>query len=121
MSENYEKYIQKIKEIYKNLIKYKEVTEAMIEAFIRKEKVDFEYRKEKNSDFLAEKNQFDKLREIGEQVRQMEIQFFEELSNYHKKIENMFSIYANDYIDIKNKIDRQNQNILMNNKVLISK
>ena len=121
MSENYEKYIQKIKEIYKNLIKYKEVTEAMIEAFIRKEKVDLEYRKEKNSDFLAEKNQFDKLREIGEQVRQMEIQFFEELSNYHKKIENMFYIYANDYIDIKNKIDRQNQNILMNNKVLISK
>ena len=38
---------------------------------------------------------------MSEQVRQIEIQFFEELSNYHKKIENMFSVYANDYIDIK--------------------
>ena len=119
MSENYEKYIKKIKEINKNLIKYKEVTEAMTEAFIRKEKFELEYKKEKNADFSVGKNQLDKIREMGEQVRQIEIQFFEELSNYHKKIENMFSIYANDYIDIKNKTDRQNQIILMNNKVSI--
>ena len=119
MSENYEKYIKKIKEINKNLIKYKEVTEAMTEAFIRKEKFELEYKKEKNADFSVGKNQLDKIREMGEQVRQIEIQFFEELSNYHKKIENMFSIYANDYIDIKNNTDRQNQIILMNNKVSI--
>ena len=50
---------------------------------------------------------------MGEQIRQIEIQFYEELSNYHKNIENMFSNYANDYIDIKNKTDRQNQIILM--------
>jgi hypothetical protein len=51
MAENYEIYVKKIKEIHKNLIKYKEVTEALIEAFIRKEKVEFELKKEKNSDF----------------------------------------------------------------------
>ena len=115
MSENFANYIKKVKEIHKNLIKYKEVTEAMTEAFIRKEKVDLEYRKEKNADFSVGKNQLEKMREMGEQVRQIEIQFFEELSNYHKNIENMFSTYANDYIDIKTKTDRQNQIILNNN------
>jgi hypothetical protein len=113
MSENFENYIKKVKEIHKNLIKYKEVTEAMTEAFIRKEKFDLEYRKEKNADFSVGKNQLEKMREMGDQIRQIEIQFFEELSNYHKNIENMFSTYANDYIDIKIKTDRQNQIILM--------
>ena len=112
LSENFENYIKKVKEIHKNLIKYKEVTEAMTEAFIRKEKVDLEFRKEKNADFSVGKNQVEKIREMGEQVRQIEIQFFEELSNYHKNIENMFSIYANNYIDIKNKTDKENQIIL---------
>ena len=37
MSENYEINIKKIKEIYKSLNKYKEITEALIETFIRKE------------------------------------------------------------------------------------
>ena len=114
MSKNYENYIKKIKEIHKNLIKYKEVTEAMTESFIRKEKVDLEYKKEKNADFSIGKNQHEKMREMGEQVRQIEIQFFEELSNYHKNIENVFSTYANEYIEIKNKTDKQNQIILMN-------
>ena len=114
MSENYENYIKTIKEIYKNLIKYKEVTEALIEAFIRKEKVDLELRKEKNAEFFVGENKFDKIKEMAENVRQIEIQFFEELSNYHKNIENMFSNYANNYINIKNSTDRQNQIILMN-------
>ena len=120
MSENYENYIKKIKDIHKSLIKYKEVTEAMTEAFIRKEKVDLEFRKEKNADFSVGKNQLEKIREMGESVRQIEIQFFEELSNYHKNIENMFSTYANNYIDIKNKTDRQNQIILMNKSFITS-
>ena len=120
MSENYENYIKKIKDIHKNLIKYKEVTEAMTEAFIRKEKVDLEFKKEKNADFSVGKNQLEKIRDMGEQVRQIEIQFFEELSNYHKNIENMFSTYANNYIDIKNKTDRQNQIILMNKTFVTS-
>ena len=111
MAENYEIYVKKIKEIHKNLIKYKEVTEALIEAFIRKEKVEFELKKEKNSDFSMGN---EKLGEMAENFRKVEIQFFEELSNYHKNIENMFSVYANNYIDIKNKTDKNNQIILMN-------
>ena len=121
MSENYENYIKKIKDIHKNLIKYKEVTEALTEAFIRKEKVELEFKKEKNADFLMGDNKIAKLREMGEQHRQIEIQFFEELSNYHKNIENMFSNYANDYIDIKVKTDKLNQNILMNNNCVNTK
>ena len=93
------------------MIKYKEVTEALIEAFIRKEKVELEFKKEKNSDFSIGN---DKMRELAENYRNVEIQFFEELSNYHKNIENMFSVYANNYIDIKNKTDKNNQIILMN-------
>ena len=111
MAENYEIYVKKIKEIHKNLIKYKEVTEALIEAFIRKEKVEFELKKEKNSDFSMGN---EKLGEMAENFRKVEIQFFEELSNYHKNIENMFSVYTNNYIDIKNKTDKKNQIILMN-------
>ena len=111
MAENYEIYVKIIKEIHKNLIKYKEVTEALIEAFIRKEKVELEFKKEKNSDFSIGN---DKMRELAENYRNVEIQFFEELSNYHKNIENMFSVYANNYIDIKNKTDKNNQIILMN-------
>ena len=42
MAENYEIYVKKIKEIHRNLIKYKEVTEALVEAFIRKEKVELD-------------------------------------------------------------------------------
>jgi len=114
MSENYENYIKTIKKIYKSLIKYKEVTEALIEAFIRKEKVDLELKKEKNAEFFVGENKIDKIKEMAENARQIEIQFFEELSNYHKNIENMFSNYANNYIDIKNSTDRQNQIILMN-------
>ena len=120
MSENYENYVKKIKEIYKNLIKYKEVTEALTEAFIRKEKVNLELKKEKNADFFGGENKFDKIKEMAENVRQIEIQFFEELSNYHKNIENMFSTYANNYIDIKNATDRQNQIILMNKSFIIT-
>ena len=107
-------YVKKIKEIHKNLIKYKEVTEALTEAFIRKEKVELEFNREKNSDFSMGNNQAEKLREMAENYRNVEIQFFEELSNYHKNIENMFSVYANNYIDIKNKTDKNNQIILMN-------
>ena len=111
MAENYEIYVKKIKEIHKNLIKYKEVTEALVEAFIRKEKVEFELKKEKNSDFSMGN---EKLGEMAENFRKVEIQFFEELSNYHKNIENMFSVYTNNYIDIKNTTDKKNQIILMN-------
>ena len=86
----------------------------MTEAFIRKEKVELEFNREKNSDFSMGNNQAEKLREMAENYRNVEIQFFEELSNYHKNIENMFSVYANNYIDIKNKTDKNNQIILMN-------
>ncbi len=117
MSENYDNYIKKIKEIHKNLIKYKEVTEALIEAFIRKERNELEFKKERNADFLIGENKIDKMKELGERFRQIEIQFFEELSNYHKNIENMFSVYANNYIDIKIKTDKLNQAILHNNSI----
>ena len=113
MAENYEIYVKKIKEIHRNLIKYKEVTEALVEAFIRKEKVELDYNKEKNADFSMGNNQ-QKIRELTENYRNVEIQFFEDLSNFHKNIENMFSVYANNYIDIKNKTDKNNQLILMN-------
>ena len=113
MAENYEKYVKIIKEIHKNLIKYKEVTEALTEAFIRKEKIELDYNREKNADFPIGNDQ-QKMRELTENYRNVEIQFFEELSNYHKNIENMFSVYANNYIDIKNKKDKNNQLILMN-------
>ena len=113
MAENYEIYVTKIKEIHKNLIKYKEVTEALTEAFIRKEKVELDYNREKNADFSMGNDQ-QKIRELTENYRNVEIQFFEELSNYHKNIENMFSVYANNYIDIKNKTDKNNQLILNN-------
>ena len=113
MAENYEKYVKIIKEIHKNLIKYKEVTEALTEAFIRKEKIELDYNKEKNADFPIGNDQ-QKMRELTENYRNVEIQFFEELSNYHKNIENMFSVYANNYIDIKNKTNKNNQLILMN-------
>ena len=122
MAENYEKYVKIIKEIHKNLIKYKEVTEALTEAFIRKEKIELDYNREKNADFPIGNDQ-QKMRELTENYRNVEIQFFEELSNYHKNIENMFSVYANNYIDIKNKTDKNNQLILMNktlkNNILI--
>lgn len=114
MAENYEIYVTKIKKIYKNLIKYKEVTESLTEAFIRKEKVELEFNKEKNSDFSLDKNHCEKIRKMSENYRNVEIQFFEELSNFHKNIENMFTIYANEYIDIKNKTDKNNQIVLMN-------
>ena len=113
MAENYEKYVKIIKEIHKNLIKYKEVTEALTEAFIRKEKIELDYNREKNADFPIGNDQ-QKMRELTENYRNVEIQFFEELSNYHKNIENIFSVYANNYIDIKNKTDKNNQLILMN-------
>ena len=113
MAENYEKYVKIIKEIHKNLIKYKEVTEALTEAFIRKEKIELDYNREKNADFPIGNDQ-QKMRELTENYRNVEIQFFEELSNYHKNIENMFSVYANNYIDIKNKTDKNNQLILKN-------
>ena len=113
MAENYEIYVTKIKEIHKNLIKYKEVTEALTEAFIRKEKIELDYNREKNADFPIGNDQ-QKMRELTENYRNVEIQFFEELSNYHKNIENMFSVYANNYIDIKNKTNKNNQLILMN-------
>ena len=113
MAENYEKYVKIIKEIHKNLIKYKEVTEALTEAFIRKEKIELDYNREKNANFPIGNDQ-QKMRELTENYRNVEIQFFEELSNYHKNIENMFSVYANNYIDIKNKTDKNNQLILMN-------
>jgi hypothetical protein len=120
MSENYDNYIKKIKEIHKSLIKYKEVTEALTEAFVRKEKVELEFKREKNADFLIGDNKIEKMRELSERFRQIEIQFFEELSNYHKNIENMFSVYANNYIDIKIKTDKQNQAILNNEKYINS-
>ena len=113
MAENYEKYVKIIKEIHKNLIKYKEVTEALTEAFIRKEKIELDYNREKNANFPIGNDQ-QKMRELTENYRNVEIQFFEELSNYHKNIENMFSVYANNYIDIKNKTDKNNQLILTN-------
>ena len=63
-------------------------------------------KKEKNSDFTMDN---EKIGEMAENYRKIEIQFFEELSNYHKNIENMFSVCTNNYIDIKNKTDKKNQ------------
>ena len=114
MAENYEIYVEKIKQIHKRLIKYKEVTKALTEAFVRKEKVELEYKKERNSDFP---NNNEKLKELEENYRNVCIQFINELSNYHKNIENAFSENAENYIDIKNKTDKNNQIILMKNSI----
>ena len=119
MSENYEKYVKIINDIRNGLIRYKNVTEELIEIFVRKEKAEFELNREKNEDFkIGDKNE--ELKEMAQQVHQIEIQFYEELSNYHKNIENLFSVYANKYIDIKNKTDKENQIILQNNKQFVT-
>ena len=109
MAENFENYINVVKKIHKQLIKYQEVTQALIDAFIRKEKYIMEYKQKKNNGGNP-----DELRKMEQQISINEIQLFEEISNYHENIENMFSTYANNYIDIKNKTDRQNQIVLMN-------
>ena len=105
----FENYINVVKKIHKQLIKYQEVTQALIDAFIRKEKYIMEYKQKKNNGGNP-----DELRKMEQQISINEIQLFEEISNYHENIENMFSTYANNYIDIKNKTDRQNQIVLMN-------
>jgi hypothetical protein len=116
MAENYEIYVKKIKDIHKNLIKYKEVTEALTEAFIRKEKVELDYNREKNADFSMGNDQ-QKMKELTENYRNVEIQFFEELSNYHKNITKRNKI--NNHYNFHSFVNHNSlYTIMKNNKLL---
>lgn len=119
MAENYEIYVNKIKDIHGSMEQYKIVTEALVEIFERKQKAEFELNREKNADFIVGENKIEDIKEMEEHVRQTELQFFEEISNYHKNIENLFCIYLKEYMDIKTETLKKNNLVLQNKSFIV--
>jgi hypothetical protein len=113
LSEDLKIYSNKIDNIYEDVFTYQEVLIALIEIFDRKEKVEFNLKREKNEDFLIGENKQSEILELEKTVRNSQKQFIDELNNYHKNLEKIFINYINNYLEFKEKKEKENQKLFL--------
>jgi hypothetical protein len=111
LSEDLKDYTNKIENLYENICTYQDALIALIEIFDRKEKVEFNLKREKNEDFLIGENKQSEILELEKTVKNSQQQFIHELNNFHKNLEKIFIDYINSYVEIKEKKEKDNKKL----------
>lgn len=97
-------YAGKIELLNENVVNYRNIVIALIEIFERKKQIDFELQKEKNEEFLQNKEGINKM---GKLANELNIQFIEELNNFKENLEGNYLIYIKQFFSLKKQMEEE--------------
>ena len=97
-------YAGKIEVLYENVVNYRNVVIALIEIFERKKQIDFELQKEKNEEFLQNKEGINKM---GKLANELNIQFIDELNNFKENLERNYILYIEQFFSLKKQMEEE--------------
>ena len=97
-------YAGKIELLNENVVNYRNIVIALIEIFERKKQIDFELQKEKNEEFLQNKEGINKM---GKLANELNIQFIEELNNFKENLEGNYVIYIKQFFSLKKQMEEE--------------
>ena len=97
-------YAGKIELLNENVVNYRNIVIALIEIFERKKQIDFELQKEKNEEFLQNKEGINKM---GKLANELNIQFIEELNNFKENLEGNYLSYIEQFFSLKKQIEEE--------------
>ena len=97
-------YAGKIELLNENVENYRNIVIALIEIFERKKQIDFELQKEKNEEFLQNKEGINKM---GKLANELNIQFIEELNNFKENLEENYLSYIEQFFSLKKQMEEE--------------
>ena len=97
-------YAGKIELLNENVVNYRNIVIALIEIFERKKQIDFELQKEKNEEFLQNKEGINKM---GKLANELNIQFIEELNNFKENLEGNYLRYIKQFFSLKKQMEEE--------------
>ena len=97
-------YAGKIELLNENVVNYRNIVIALIEIFERKKQIDFELQKEKNEEFLQNKEGINKM---GKLANELNIQFIEELNNFKENLEENYLSYIEQFFSLKKQMEEE--------------
>lgn len=97
-------YAGKIELLNENVENYRNIVIALIEIFERKKQIDFELQKEKNEEFLQNKEGINKM---GKLANELNIQFIEELNNFKENLEGNYLSYIKQFFSLKKQMEEE--------------
>ena len=97
-------YAGKIELLNENVVNYRNIVIAFIEIFERKKQIDFELQKEKNEEFLQNKEGINKM---GKLANELNIQFIEELNNFKENLEKNYLSYIEQFFSLKKQMEEE--------------
>ena len=97
-------YAGKIELLNENVVNYRNIVIALIEIFERKKQIDFELQKEKNEEFLQNKEGINKM---GKLANELNIQFIEELNNFKENLEGNYLSYIKQFFSLKKQMEEE--------------
>lgn len=97
-------YAGKIELLNENVVNYRNIVIALIEIFERKKQIDFELQKEKNEEFLQNKEGINKM---GKLANELNIQFIEELNNFKENLEKNYLSYIEQFFSLKKQMEEE--------------
>ena len=97
-------YAGKIELLNENVVNYRNIVIALIEIFERKKQIDFELQKEKNEEFLQNKEGINKM---GKLANELNIQFIEELNNFKENLEGNYLSFIEQFFSLKKQMEEE--------------
>ena len=97
-------YAGKIELLNENVVNYRNIVIALIEIFERKKQIDFELQKEKNEEFLQNKEGINKM---GKLANELNIQFIEEGNNLKENLEENDLSYIEQFFSLKKQMEEE--------------
>ncbi len=84
---------------------------SLIQIFERKEKFEFELKREKNEDFFVGGNKENEINELEKNVKNIQKQFYYELNNFHQELESFSVVYLKEFFDLKKQLELNQRKI----------
>ena len=104
-------FYDKINNIYEKIIVYRNMINSLIQIFERKEKFEFELKREKNEDFYVGGNKENEIVELEKNVKNIQKQFYYELNNFHQELEGFGVVYLKEFFDLKKQLELNQRKI----------
>ena len=104
-------FYDKINNVYEKIIVYRNMISSLIQIFERKEKFEFELKREKNEDFFVGGNKENEINELEKNVKNIQKQFYYELNNFHQELESFSVVYLKEFFDLKKELELNQRKI----------
>ena len=104
-------FYDKINNVYEKIIVYRNMISSLIQIFERKEKFEFELKREKNEDFFVGGNKENEIYELEKNVKNIQKQFYYELNNFHQELESFSVVYLKEFFDLKKELELNQRKI----------